>query len=291
MNEENNAGFTIIELVIVIAILVLLSAIAIPDFISFQKKTDLDNSIQEFASALRTAQSKTLSSENDSQYGVYLKTSVSPNQYILFKGTSYAGHDAASDHIYSLKNTSEFFNISLGGGNEIVFDKLTGVSEESGSVSARIKTDTSYSKTVYISNSGAVGFSAPVAPSDSNRTKDSRHLEVAYSRVINTGSENIVLTFDNSQTKTIQINSFLQDGELQWQGTVTVGGSDQKVEISTLRLNNADTLFNIHRDRRYNDKSLKITISGDSSGSIAEYSADGLTVSHSSIYVSSSNQQ
>ena len=54
-------------------------------FYSTKKKSDLDNGTQEFVSALKLAQNRTLSSENNSQYGVYLDVLPDPNQYILFK--------------------------------------------------------------------------------------------------------------------------------------------------------------------------------------------------------------
>ncbi len=283
---KKNNGFTLVEVVIVIAILAIISAIVVFDFVLFQKKSNLDNNVQEFTSVFLLAQSKTLSSENDSKYGVYLDTGVLPNKYILFKGSSYVLRDVSADQAYSLHNTLEFNSINLGGGNEIVFDKLTGASEEQGSVSIKVIADTSQSKTVYISSSGVVSFNSPVAASDENRVKDSRHVQFDYSRYIDTANENIILNFNNSVTQIIPISSYLVAGNLQWQGTVNVGGADQTVEINTHRLNNPDTLFSVRRDKRYNNTTLKITISGDSSGSLAEYSVDGLTTVHSSIYVS-----
>jgi len=293
MNKKRSSGFTLFEVVIVIAILAVLAAIVIPDFFPFKKNSDLDNGVQEFVSVLRLAQNKTLSSEGNSQYGVYIDTGASPNQYILFKGASYASRIVSADQVYALQEMLEFYNISLGGGNEIVFDRLTGSSQETGSVSARIKSDMDKNKTVYILSSGVVSFSPSSGSLDVNRVKDSRHIQLDYSRNINTADESITLTFDNSLTRTIPINSYLVAGQLQWQDTVSVGGEDQTVEINTLYLNDSvkGTVFSIHRDRRYNSKSLKITISGDSSGYPAQYSADGLTVDHTSIYVSNFSWQ
>lgn len=121
---------------------------------------------------------------------------------------------------------------------------------------------------------------------DANRVKDSRHVQFVYNRNINTDNENIILTFDSSETRTIQINSYLSGDEFRWQDTIDVGGSNQTVEIFIDGLDGSNPSFSIHRDRRYNNKSLDITISGDSSGYLAQYSADGSTTDPSSIYVS-----
>lgn len=290
MDKKNSAGFTLFEVIITIAILSFLAAVSVYGYVNFKKSSDLNNNVQEFASVLRTAQNKTLSSEDyNSRYGVYLNTSVSPNQYVLFKGDNYAGRDISFDQVYFLQNTIEFYGLSLGGGSEIVFDRMTGATENSGNVSIRNKADTSQSKTIYVASSGAVGFVLPVNSSDANRIKDARHIQFNYNRTIDTATENITLNFNNTKTEIIPISLHISTGELQWRGVVNVEGADQIIEINTHQLNNPNTIFSVYRDRRYNNKSLKITISGDGSGSLAEFPADGLTAISLSAYVSDFN--
>jgi hypothetical protein len=256
------------------------------------KITDVNNVIQEFANILRLAQNKTLSSENSSQYGVYLDNVASPNKYTLFKGESYALRDVSADQIYSLPESAEFFEINLGGSNEVVFIKLTGQISQPGDVSIRLKSDTSQVKSIYLDNSGAISFASSSSPSDVSRIKDSRHLHFDYSRNINTASENITLNFNNgSVVQTFPISDHIADGQIKWSGTFSVNGSDQTIEISTHKLNSPETQFSIKRDRRLNDKAVKITISNDSSGYLVNYSADGLTTDFTSLYVSNLNWQ
>lgn len=285
---KENRGFTLFEFMIVTVIMSVLAAIIISNFILLQKKSNLDSSIKEFAGVLRLAQNNALLSKDGNPYGVYIDPQFS-NKYVLFKGISYSARDTSADQIYFLPNTMEFIII---GGSSIIFDKLTGeVQGGPYSVSVRLKADTSQIKTVYVTNSGTISFNQPITPSDANRIQDSRHVQFNYSRIINTSTENIILTFNSgaggATTKIIPINAYLVAGELQWQGTVNVGGVDQIVGINTHWLNNPDTLFSVRRDRRYNNNSLVITISGDNSGSLVQYSADGIVTTHSSIYVSS----
>ena len=288
---KNTPGFSIIEMIIVIAILAVLATVVVTNFPSFLSNSSLNNNTQQFVSVLKLAQNRALASENYSQFGIYINTGVSPHQYISFKGASYTSRDTSADKVYVLDSTVEFYGINLGGGSEIVFDKLTGASEETGDISIRIKNDTSKSKTVYITSSGTVSLNQPTTASDDSRVKDYRHIQFNYSQAINTASDSLTLTFDNSQTVVVPFNSYLSAGELQWQKTVSVGGANQIVEINTHWLNSPDTLFSVRRDGRFNNKSLKITISGDASGYLAQYSADGSSVGYTSSGVSNFARQ
>lgn len=283
--NTQNRGFTIIEIVVALGIVGMISVVVVSNFLDITKRTDLGGALQELVGVVELAQSKTLASEDSSQYGIYFDSVTSPHQYILFKGTSFAARDTSYDKRYSLPGTIEFFAISFVGGSEVIFNKLTGTTEQSGSVTLRLKSDTSQAKTLFISNTGAISFTASQPPADT-RIKDSRHVYFDYSRNIDTANETITFTFDNTVTQTIAISQNLVAGQIQWEGTVSVGGQNQTVRVHTHRLNSPTSQFSIHRDRRLNSKSLKITISGDSSVSLAEYSADGLTTSYSSTHVS-----
>lgn len=273
-----------IELIIAIAILAVLGAVSISTFFLLQKGADLSNAAQELVSVLKLAQNKTLASQDYSQYGVYFDTAVSPNKYTLFKGASFASRDVSADQNYLLPKSVELYDINLNGGNEVVFNRLVGSADNWGSVSLRLKDDISQNKIIYIANSGVIGFVLPSAPSDT-RTKDSRHTHVDYNRNIDVNTESIILTFNETVVQQIPFVDNLSGGQFYWEGKVNVAGSDQTIKIHTHKLNNPDTQFSVHRDMRFNDANFEITISGDITGAIAEYSADGRTTSFSSIFV------
>lgn len=282
-------NFTLIELLVVIGILFILTAIAVPTFRFFQKESDLNNSVELIINTLRLAQNKTIASEGASQWGVYFSTGTLPHQYTLFQGEEYISRTTSSDEVHKLPKNIEIYEISLAeGGAEIVFDRVLGTTLQFGNLSLRIKTDPTKTSTIYIENSGQIGITSPQTPSDEERIKDSRHVHFDYTRTIATSTENLILTFEGPVTETIIIADNMKNGQIYWEGEIEIGGEIQQLKIHTHRLNDfvLGTQFCIHRDRRYNNKILNIELSGDVSGFLLNYSADGLTTSKTSIYAS-----
>lgn len=286
-SQFSNKSFTLTELIVIIGILVILTAISISVFRFFQRESDLNNSTEEIINTLRLAQSKTLASEAASQYGLYFDTFVSPHQYILFKGSDFATRDTSFDEIYELPDTVEIYEINLGGGKEVVFNRLTGETNQPGNVALRLKTDSTKNRIIYIEDYGQVGQVPPLVPID-GRERDSRHVHFSYNRMIATTTERLILTFDGAFIKEIVIADFLEDNQIYWEGEIDVGGDIQHLKIHTHRLNAPDTQFCIHRDRRKNNKALNLDINGDGgvTPNLISYNSEGQTTKGSSIYVS-----
>lgn len=296
MGKETKKGFTLVEISIVVALIGILLGVSLAGFVFQRKRTDLKSSAQEIINVLRLAQSKTLASTDNTQYGAYFNNSTSPNQYVLFTGTNYALRNPSLDVVYSLPVSMEFGSVNFNGGNEVIFEKLTGETNQPGQLSLRIISDQSQTENVFVSGAGAASFLLPLLKSDEDRVKDSRHVHFDYNmpNFISCPGTNpsLYLYFDgaSSPQQTITFCENLIGGQLFWEGTVSVAGSNQTLQIRTHHLQDVNypngTQFSVHRDIRFNNKSFRITISGDSSGDLINYSADGLTTTFSSIYVS-----
>jgi type II secretory pathway pseudopilin PulG len=290
-----NKSFTLIEILIVVGVLAVLVGLSVPIFGLFQKTSALNSSTEEIVGFLRLAQNKTLALERGGQWGIYFSTSTSPQKYILFKGQSFALRDSSLDQAESLSKNIEIYQIDLAGKSEVVFSKISGQAVPAGNIYLRLKDDQSKFVTIFIDGSGKVDFTDSALPSDTNRIKDSRHIHFDYSRIISTSMEKLTLIFSNSPSPDVSqdiiIADNLIDGQIFWEEEVIVGGEAQNIKIQTHRLNNLDTQFSLHRDKRYNTKAFRVTISGDMSGDLMQYQANGQTAAGSSIYVTDPDWQ
>lgn len=111
-------AFTLIEILLVIIILAVLAGSTIPLSINFYKAQQLDTNTKGVVQALRRAQLKAMSIEDDSIFGVYL----TDDDYILFKGSSFSARDVSYDEVFDLPQI-----ITVTGIQEIAFSKFEGM--------------------------------------------------------------------------------------------------------------------------------------------------------------------
>jgi len=110
-------GFTLIEVVVTISIIVVVTAVTIPLYSHWQTLSVLDSSRFEVLQDIRFAQDKAMAGYNDSDFGVYFTSSG----YTLFQGTTYLTRDSSQDIARKIPST-----IVLSGLNEVTFAKKTG---------------------------------------------------------------------------------------------------------------------------------------------------------------------
>ena len=292
-------SFTLVELLLMVGILIILAAIAIPTFRSFQKEVDLNNSTEEIIATLRLAQNKTLASERASQWGVYFETTTQPHQYTLFKGENYAApRDSSFDETHKLPSAVEIYGIDLNGGNEAVFNRVTGTVNPSGSLSLKLKDDLTKNKTVYIEEAGRVSLTSPSIPSDDDRSKDSRHLHFDLGWSIQ-DADTLKFQFvgpEPDQIETVSMADYFNAGktEFNWDNLnapFVVNGDNQIFQIHTHSL----SLLCIHRDRANGNNTEEVIIyivEGATEKNIVRYlaNAEGTAVQGPHVFISMEKQ-
>jgi len=149
---KNKKGFTIFELVVVIAVAGLIFAITLFSFSNLRDKESLDKTALQISSIIDQARSKTLASKNDSVYGVHIDTT----EIVLFKGLSYS-QSSVDNVVFSLNPNVEVISVDLSdSGSDIVFERLTGKAMQSGTTTLSLKKDTSQETFVVVQATGLV---------------------------------------------------------------------------------------------------------------------------------------
>ncbi len=138
------------ELVVVIGILALLSLITFQLFRTFTSAESLMKDARQVISELNKAQSLTLSSKDADQYGVHLETS----RITLFKGSSYIS-TSTSNISTTLSPLVRISPISLaGGGSDVIFQRLTGETTQTGTITLSLVSSASTTKSITIYATG-----------------------------------------------------------------------------------------------------------------------------------------
>ncbi len=251
------AGVTLVEFLIVIGIISILVATAVISAFTFRANTELTTSTNNFMEDVRSVQSQTLASENDSSYGVHLEES----RYTLFRGSDFASRNTAFDEVRVLPPRVEFASWSLGGGDDLVFDRVTGSTQNSGTVTLSLISAPSQTKTVNLSPSGKIFLSGIQPALSDTRITDTRHVHYTLGWSMES-STTMRLFFDSSPdvTEDIPIQSYISGSKFDWSGTVDVNGSNQVLHIHTHVLDSFDTILSVHRELDENDRPLDISV-------------------------------
>lgn len=147
-----NKGFSLIEILIAIAIIVTLVILVLVSFSGLSANKTLIGSAEETVSLIKEARSKTFSSKESSQYGIHFETS----RIVLFKGDTFSEPNPDNIEV-TINSLVEISDISLNdGGNDLVFQRLTGKTNEFGSITFRLKNDISKTKIITINSSGII---------------------------------------------------------------------------------------------------------------------------------------
>ena len=144
-------GLTFVELMIVLAILSVISVIAMNTFVDYRKNQSLQKDTETVTEVLNQARSQTLSSQNAMQYGVH----IANDKITLFAGSTYSATDPANRD-FILIPTDTIVAVSLtGGGSDVVFVRLSGETNQNGSV-VMSSPGISKTKTITIYKTGLV---------------------------------------------------------------------------------------------------------------------------------------
>ncbi len=144
-------GFTIIELVIALALIGALIVVILPSFISFRRSSALNTEAEDLVTVINRARLLSVSSKNDQQFGVHFDT----DRAVLYQGPTYTSTDPTNEiHVLNSLVTLSGTTIN-GGGSEVLFQKVTGATSQNATTTL-VVTGTTASTTILILPTGVV---------------------------------------------------------------------------------------------------------------------------------------
>jgi len=144
-------GFTLLEVLVVLAIIGLLVVILTTSFNSFNKNQSLQKDTENIVAVLKQARNQTLASKNSNSYGVHFASST----ITLFVGNVYDQNSLTNEITY-LNQNNLISGLSLyGASTSVVFQKLTGETGQYGTINIT-SGGTSDTKVVTIYKTGLV---------------------------------------------------------------------------------------------------------------------------------------
>jgi len=150
--SANTKGFGLVEVLIVASVIAILAAISYQTFFDTNRMQALEKDRDIVLSTLERARSLTLSSSGDRQYGVHIEN----NRVILFPGNNYDVSDP-ENAVESLNALVTIASSSIkGGGNDIVFERLTGKTLQSGTIGVSLIADPSREYIIVVHDTGLV---------------------------------------------------------------------------------------------------------------------------------------
>lgn len=146
---QPNKGFTLVELLIVIAIVTIVAGLSVPFIQSFQTSTDLYTHAVTINRNLRRAQQQAIAGQNASAWGVYFDTAG--NDITLYQGTDYLSRNQDYDFVTSFP--PRFF-LSNDFTDDINFAAYSGRPNSIGT--ATIASQNNESFTISVNNAGVI---------------------------------------------------------------------------------------------------------------------------------------
>lgn len=147
MFKKKHSGFTLIEVLLSLAVITVITGIMVPVFGYFLGRNNLDTAVSQIVGDWRRAQALSRGAEQDSNWGVY----VSSTTITTFMGNSYISRNSVYDEVENLNSIA-----SVSGLSEVVFLKATGTPMTNGTLI--ITSNNNESRNISINSQGTISY-------------------------------------------------------------------------------------------------------------------------------------
>jgi prepilin-type N-terminal cleavage/methylation domain-containing protein len=125
---QNSRGFSLLELLIVMAIIVTMATVGSGMYRNFGKSVELSSTAQVISADMRQMQAKAMAGEGGFKWGAHFVNTTPDDYYVLFStsGTTYADASTVSTATTTLAKTITFSDPADSTSKDIIFNKISG---------------------------------------------------------------------------------------------------------------------------------------------------------------------
>lgn len=151
-------GFTLVELILIIALMVVIVMISILALGGRKGTTELEGITKQIVSQLREAQSKSASQVNSTTWGVRIDNATSGAYFGGYSSSTYststkAGYTRLPRNVRFVTST-----LPVGSFREITFSQISGLPSTTTVISLQLTDTPSVSTTITVGERGVIGY-------------------------------------------------------------------------------------------------------------------------------------
>ena len=146
-------GFTFIEIMVVVSIVVLLSAIAAVSLSAMQERLLLRSAVSDIAFALEAARAHSVAGTGGDPHGVYFGENV----FVEFSGSAYDDEDP--DNVtHEIDDRLLLATDILGGEGPVIFSRIVGTVDDGVTITVSSVSNPSLSRSITVGAGGDIAF-------------------------------------------------------------------------------------------------------------------------------------
>jgi prepilin-type N-terminal cleavage/methylation domain-containing protein len=153
-SNELKSGFTLLEVLIVVAILGAIVAVTTGMYLNFSKDTELETSAKEIIYELQTVRSRSMTGENGLKWGINFVNDTDDYYQIFSTPTDYASASMSVDTTKYLQNNLTFTDPLPATSSVVLFNKISGSIDAEKTIT--ISSSIAGTRTITITTSGNI---------------------------------------------------------------------------------------------------------------------------------------
>ncbi len=165
-NKFTRAAFTLVEIVIVIAIVVVIGIFAYTNLLGGKNSTDLATATTQIVASVRQVQSESASQSQGVAWGIHFANATNTTPYYaIFTGSSYASGTVQGKYLLPPTVAYVTSTLPVGSSEDVTFSKISGASSASTSIGLYLISNPSDVQDISISSIGQVSYGAAIGSS------------------------------------------------------------------------------------------------------------------------------